>query len=241
MNTFNYYNVNEKEKILYYIIIMTLTLKSYLKRNYISNEFEKSLLELSIVILKKDYNKNDLKVILYYLSRMLEILFINFHYSQNYININDYLKKISTITNDDYALKEDEKYPFIMTHIITLGEFFRNDYNNILINSENQYLLMKYYVYLIIYNNDFIVKNHSTYKNMIMKKEKFNNSQILTNSTYNKNDLMEADLLSENIMKKSSWNDDMIKISNSIEYFLMICSQDIFTGKNIFCEFDNHN
>ena len=72
MNTFNYYNVNEKEKILYYIIIMTLTLKSYLKRNYKSNEFEKSLLELSIVILKKDYNKNDLKVILYYLSRMLE-------------------------------------------------------------------------------------------------------------------------------------------------------------------------
>jgi hypothetical protein len=127
-----------------------------------------------------------------------------------------------------------------MTHIITLGEFFRNDYNNILINSENQSLLMKYYVYLIIYNNDFIVKNHSTYKNMIMKKEKFNNSQILTNSTYNKNDLMEAVLLSENIMKKSSWYDDMIKISNSIEYFLMICSQDIFTGKNIFCEFDNH-
>ena len=127
-----------------------------------------------------------------------------------------------------------------MTHIITLGEFFRNDYNNILINSENQSLLMKYYVYLIIYNNDFIVKNHSTYKNMIMKKEKFNNSQILTISTYNKNDLMEAVLLSENIMKKSSWYDDMIKISNSIEYFLMICSQDIFTGKNIFCEFDNH-
>ena len=127
-----------------------------------------------------------------------------------------------------------------MTHIITLGEFFRNDYNNILINSENQSLLMKYYVYLIIYNNDFIVKNHSTYKNMIMKKEKFNNSQILTNSTYNKNDLMEAVLLPENIMKKSSWYDDMIKISNSIEYFLMICSQDIFTGKNIFCEFDNH-
>ena len=127
-----------------------------------------------------------------------------------------------------------------MTHIITLGNFFLNDYNNILINSENQYLLMKYYVYLIIYNNDFIVKNHSTYKNMIMKKEKFNNSQILTNSTYNKNDLMEAVLLSENIMKKSSWYDDMIKISNSIEYFLMICSQDIFTGKNIFCEFDNH-
>ena len=127
-----------------------------------------------------------------------------------------------------------------MTHIITLGEFFRNDYNNILINSENQSLLMKYYVYLIIYNNDFIVKNHSTYKNMIMKKEKFNNSQILTNSTYNKNDLMEAVLLSENIMKKSSWNDDMIKISNSIEYFLMICSQVIFTGKIIFYEFDNH-
>ena len=239
INTFNYYNFNEIEKILYYIIIMTLTLKSYLKRNYISNELEKSLLELSIVILKKKYSKKDLKVILYYLSRMLEILFTNFHYSQNYININEYLKKISTITNDYYVLKEDEKYPFIMTHIITLGEFFCNDYNDILINSENQSFLMKYYVYLIIYNYDFITKNHSTYTNMIMKKAKINNSQILTNSTYNKNDLMEADLLSENIMKKSKEYDDMIKISKSIEYFLMICSQDTFTGKNIFNEFDN--
>ena len=241
INTLNYnnHNLNDTEKILYYIIIMTLTLKSYLKRNYASNELEKSLLELSIVILKKDYSKNDLKVILYYLSRMLEILFTNFHYSQNYININDYLKKIGTITNDYYALKEDEKYPFIMTHIITLGEFFRNDYNNIFLNSENQSLLMKYYVYLINYNYDFIIKNHSTYKNILMKKQKFNDSQVLTNITYNKNDLIEADLLSENIMKKSKEYDDLINISNSIEYFLMICSQDTFTGKNIFFEFDN--
>ena len=226
INTLNYnnHNLNDTEKILYYIIIMTLTLKSYLKRNYASNELEKSLLELSIVILKKDYSKNDLKVILYYLSRMLEILFTNFHYSQNYININDYLKKIGTITNDYYALKEDEKYPFIMTHIITLGEFFRNDYNNIFLNSENQSLLMKYYVYLINYNYDFIIKNHSTYKNILMKKQKFNDSQVLTNITYNKNDLIEADLLSENIMKKSKEYDDLINISNSIEYFLMICS-----------------
>ena len=40
---------------------------------------------------------------------MLELL-SNFHYSLNYININDYLNKINIIINDYYALKkEDEK------------------------------------------------------------------------------------------------------------------------------------
>ena len=66
LNNFNYYNINGNEKILFFIIIMTLTLKSYLKNNYASNELEKSLLELSIIILKKNYSKNVLKLILYY-------------------------------------------------------------------------------------------------------------------------------------------------------------------------------
>ena len=60
INNINFYN-NESERILYYIIIMTSILKNYLKRNNISFELNKSLLDLSIIISKKNYNKNNLK------------------------------------------------------------------------------------------------------------------------------------------------------------------------------------
>ena len=240
LNNFNFYNINENEKILFFIIIMTLTLKSYLKNNYVSNELEKSLLELSIIILKKNYSKNVLKLILYYLSRLFEILFINFHNSQNYININDYLQKVSYISNDYNILTEEEKYQFIFTHIIFLGELFKNDYHNILINSESQALLMKYYTYLIAKNYEFIIQHHSTYKKILMNKKNDNFCEDLTNSKYNKNDLIEIDQFSENLMKKSKEYDDLNKISHSNLYFLIICSQDTFTGKNIFFVFDKY-
>ena len=234
-----YYSNTETDKILYYIIIMTLTLKSYLKRNYISNELEKSLLELSIVILKRKYNNNDLKLILYHLSRMFEILFKNFQNIQSYININDYLSILSIITYDYNNLTKEEKYPFILTHIISLGEFFHTDYKNIVINRANQYLLMQYYVYLIINNHDFIIQNYSSYKKILMKRNNFNNYNDITDSVYNKNDLIGDDQYSENIMKKSISYEEVNKISYSIRYFFIICSQDTFTGKNIFYEFDN--
>ena len=240
LNNFNYYNINGNEKILFFIIIMTLTLKSYLKNNYASNELEKSLLELSIIILKKNYSKNVLKLILYYLSRLFEILFIKFHNSQNYININDYLQKVSYISNDYNILTEEEKYQFIFSHIIFLGELFKNDYHNILINSENQALLMKYYTYLIAKNYEFIIQHHSTYKKILMNKKNDNYCEDMTNSKYNKNDLIEIDQFSENIMKKSKEYDDLNKISHSNLYFLIICSQDTFTGKNIFFVFDKY-
>ena len=230
---------NEIEKILYDIIVMTLTLKSYLRRNYVSNELEKSLLELSIVILKKNYNnKNDLKLVLYYLSRMFEILFRNIQNIQSYININEYVSKIDFIASDYNVLTKEEKYSFILTHIISLGEIFRNDYNKIiLINNLNQYIVMKYYIYLIIKNNNFIMKNYSLYKKILM--EKNNNYESLNTPTYDKKDLIEEDNFSENIVKKAKEFDDLNKIANSLLYFLILSSEDTFKGKNIFYEFDN--
>ena len=106
---------------------MTLTLKSYLKRNYKSNKFEKSLLELSIVMLKKYYNKNDLKLILYYLSRMFEIIFDSNNF-QGYLNINEYLSKLNIVTSDYNILAKDEKYPFLLSIVISLGLCFKKDF-----------------------------------------------------------------------------------------------------------------
>jgi hypothetical protein len=65
-----------------------------------------------------------------------------------------------------------------------------------------------------------------------------NNNIILKSQYYNKNDLIEEDKFSENIIKKQKEFDDLNQISQSINYFLLLCSQDTFMGKNIFQEFD---
>ena len=134
-NKSNKYNINETQRILYHIVIMTLTLKNYLNKKYISNELEISLLELSVVIINKKYKNPELKLILFYISKMFEILFINVQNIQNILNLKEYLTKVSLITEEINLLTKEEKYFFIKTHIISLGEWFHNDYKTILIDN----------------------------------------------------------------------------------------------------------
>ena len=237
-NTYKYtmtkYNINGTQKTLYYIIILTLILKSYLKRKYISNELERSLLEISVVIMNKKYNNNDMKLILFYLSKMFEILFLNVNNIQNIINFKTYLSKINYITNDENILLKEEKYLFILTHIISLGEWFKNDYKSLLIDQYFRILLLKYYCYLFIQNYDFIVNNYSNYEKNIM----INNNE--NENKYNENYYNENDLIQKNIdIIYNKKIDNLNKISHSIHYFFSICNEDIFTGKNIFNEFEN--
>ena len=237
-NTYKYtmtkYNINGTQKTLYYIIILTLILKSYLKRKYISNELERSLLEISVVIMNKKYNNNDMKLILFYLSKMFEILFLNVNNIQNIINFKTYLSKINDIINDANILLKEEKYLFILTHIISLGEWFKNDYKSLLIDQYFRILLLKYYCYLFIQNYDFIVNNYSNYEKNIM----INNNE--NENKYNENYYNENDLIQKNIdIIYNKKIDNLNKISRSIHYFFSICNEDIFTGKNIFNEFEN--
>ena len=236
-NTYKYtmtkYNINGTQKTLYYIIILTLILKSYLKRKYISNELERSLLEISVVIMNKKYNNNDMKLILFYLSKMFEILFLNVNNIQNIINFKTYLSKINDIINDANILLKEEKYLFILTHIISLGEWFKNDYKSLLIDQYFRILLLKYYCYLFIQNYDFIVNNYSNYeKNIMLNNE---NENKYNENYYNENDLIQKNI--DIIYNKKI--DNLNKISHSIHYFFSICNEDIFTGKNIFNEFEN--
>ena len=230
----NMNNFDETKKILYYIIIMTLLLKQYLKRKLISNELEISLLELSVIIINKKYSNKDLKLILFYLSKMFEILFINIHNIQNFINLKEYLTKIYTITENINLLTKEEKYLFIKTHMISLGEWFHNDYKTILIENSFRFLLLKYYVYLFVQNYEFILENYSKYENNITQKEQNNN--IYIEDYYNENDLIQQDNDDIALKKKE---EDLYKISYSMHYFFIICTEDIFTGKNIFYEFGN--
>ena len=237
----NYYNINEIQRLLYYIIIMTITLKSYLKRNFASNELEKSLMELSYIILKRDYNKKDLKLILYYLSRMFEILFLSNNF-QGYLNINEYLSKLNSVTSDYNILVKDEKYPFLLSIVTSLGLCFKNDFYNLILDNSYKSMIMSYYIYLILNNYKFIDENYLFYRNELIKNHNMNindNNNNANELLYDKNDLIEKGQLSENIIKKTINYKDICTISNSIFYFFILCTQDTYTGRKIFYEFDN--
>lgn len=228
------FNINENQRTLYHIIIMTLILKVYLTQNYISNELEISLLELSVIIMNKQYEKRIFKIILFYISKMFEILFPNLDKIQNFLNLKEYLSKISLITEDVNILTKEEKYLFIKTHIISLGEWFHNDYKSILIDKLFRFLLLKYYSYLYVQNFDFIIQNEYNYQKTINQS---NNKIIEYNENYyNENDLIQIDNPNNGYEKKL---EDLKKISFSIHYFFIICTEDIFTGKNIFLDFSN--
>ena len=229
-NNTNKYNVTETQRILYHIVIMTLILKNYLNRKYISNELEMSLLDLSAVIINKRYNNFDLKLILFYISKMFEILFINVQSIINFINLKDYISKIILITENNNILTQEERYLFIKTHIISLGEWFHNEYKMILIENSLRFFLLKYYAYLFIDNFDFIIENESIF---IIKKNEIDIRFI--QDYYNKNDLISPDNINNIEYKKKK--EDLNKIAFSIHYFFIICTEDIFTGKNIFYEF----
>ena len=229
-NNTNKYNVTETQRILYHIVIMTLILKNYLNRKYISNELEMSLLDLSAVIINKRYNNFDLKLILFYISKMFEILFINVQSIINFINIKDYISKIILVTENNNILTQEERYLFIKTHIISLGEWFHNEYKKILIENSLRFFLLKYYAYLFIQNFDFINENESIF---IIKKNEIDIRFI--QDYYNKNDLISPDNINNIEYKKKK--EDLNKIAFSIHYFFIICTEDIFTGKNIFYEF----
>ena len=235
VNNTNKYNINETQRILYHIVIMTLTLKHYLNKKYISNELEISLLELSVVIINKKYKNPELKLILFYISKMFEILFINVQNIQNILNLKEYLTKVSLITEEINLLTKEEKYLFIKTHIISLGEWFHNDYKTLLIDNFYRPLLLKYYAYLFIENYEFIIQNDAIYN--ISLTQNNNNDIRFIQDYYNENDLIQQENM--NNIEYNQKIEDLDKISTSIHYFFIICTEDIFTGKNIFYEFDN--
>ena len=218
-NNINGYLIDETQKILFYIIIMKLIYQYSLKGNFISNELEKSLMELSIIILKKNYTKNELKLILYYLSKIFEILFPNICHIEAYLNLSSYISKINYITNEPSSLIKEEKYLFIETHIISLGEWFHNDFKSILINELERVLLIKYYTYLLTQNYDFIINNYSNFNKIISLNKKEINPMLFVDDYYNKNDLMVKENIIDDSFKTNEINVKKIFFMNLIIIF----------------------
>ena len=172
-------NINEREnritrKILFYTLVLTLTLKNFLKENennsYIkaNNDLQQSLLTMAIQTLESNFeNMQNLKVIIYYIAKMLVLLFKEMTDIDQYINIEKYIKKLNSITEKENLLEEKEVYPFIKVNLSCLGEYFVNKYeeNNLKLSSINT--LIDYFILMIFSKTPFISQNYAIYKKEI--------------------------------------------------------------------------
>jgi hypothetical protein len=199
MKTLSKLNISEREdritrKILFYTLVLTLTLKNFLKENennsYIksNNDLQQSLLTMAIQTLENKFdNIQNLKLIIYYIAKMLVLLFKEMNDIDQYINIEKYIKKLNSVTEQENALEEKELYPFIKVNLSCLGEYFFSNYkeNNLKLNSIN--ILTNYFIIVIFSKTSFISENYDIYKKEIFSENYlFNiNEQInLRNKNY---------------------------------------------------------
>ena len=138
LNNINKIYIDEKEdrvtkSILFNLLILTLTLESYLKEIKANsdiniknnNDMQQFLLTIVIKILKKKFlNLNNLKVVLYYIAKLLDLLFPNINDISQYYNIEEFINLINDITDEVEILHSIEIYPFIKVNLSCLGECF---------------------------------------------------------------------------------------------------------------------
>ena len=117
MKTLSKLNISEREdritrKILFYTLVLTLTLKNFLKEYenniYIksNNDLQQSLLTMVVQTLNNNFeNEQNLKLIIYYIAKMLIFLFKNMNDIDQYINIEKYIQKLNTITEHENTLE----------------------------------------------------------------------------------------------------------------------------------------
>ena len=184
-------NISEKEdhntrKILFCILILTLTLKHFLKENAnnsnirANNDLQQSLLTMAIQILNHEFEKKEnLKLIIYYLAKMFVLLFKEMNDINQYINIETFIDKINYVTDDSNLLNDKEKYNFFKLILACLGEFFvHNKQNELNINYIN--IVMDYFMYVFWENSSFIGRNYFIYKKEIFSENYlFNINEII--------------------------------------------------------------
>ena len=171
MKTISKYNISEREdritrKILFYTLVLTLTLRNFLKEYenniYIksNNDLQQSLLTMAVQTLNNKFeNEQNLKLIIYYIAKMLIFLFKNMNDIEQYINIEKYIQRLNSITEHENTLEEKEIYPFLKVNLSCLGEYFFSNYkeNNLQLSSIN--ILTSYFITVIFAKTSFISEN----------------------------------------------------------------------------------
>ena len=201
MKTLSKLNVNEREdritkKILFYSLVLTLTLNNFLKENennsYIksNNDLQHSLLSLAVQTLDNKFeNIQNLKLIIYYIAKMLVLLFKEMNDIDQYINIEKYIQKLNNVTEQETILDEKEIYPFIKVNLCCLGEYFFSNLkeNNLKLDSIN--IITYYFVLVVFAKTSFISEHYDIYKKEIFSEKylfKINQQKDDKNKYYDK-------------------------------------------------------
>ena len=194
LNNINKIYIDEKEdrvtkSILFNLLILTLTLENYLKEmkthsdNNNSNDMEQFLLTIVIKVLKKQFfNHNNLKVVLYYCAKLLDLLFPEINDISQYYNIEEYINLINSITDEIEILQSKEIYPFIKVNLSCLGECFMSNYPKIYLKEESIDILINYYINAYLFNRNFLIDNYKSLNKILFL---FNNDNINNNNTKN--------------------------------------------------------
>ena len=249
-------NIGEKEdhnthKILFCTLILTLTLKHFLKENAnnynirSNNDLQQSLLTMAIQILNHNFeNKENLKLIIYYFMKMLVLLFKEMNDINQYINIEAFIEKINYVTEDNEILKDKEKYNFLKINLACLGEFFIQNYQQNDLEKKYIKIIIDYILYVFWENSSFVGKNYNIYKKeifsenylfnineIILEREKQEN--YLMNQINRKKSMLSIKLVDNLISKRSSGlNDENDQISASVENLMKMRRNQSFLDLN---------
>ena len=200
LNNINKIYIEEKEDrvtktILFNLLILTLTLDNYLKEiklnsdnNNSANDMEQFLLTIVIKTLKKQFfNHNNLKVVLYYTAKLLDLLFPEINDISQYYNIEEYIHLINGITDEIEILQTREIYPFIKVNLSCLGECFKSNYPKIFLKEDSIDILINYYINAYLFNRNFLIENYKSLNKILFL---FNNDNInnINNTKNNKKD-----------------------------------------------------
>ena len=201
------------KKILFYILILTVTLENYLnerKETNISNnnDLQQFLLTIVIKILNKKFNSfENMKLVFYYLANMLVLLFSEINDINNYFNIENYITLIHQITEEKNSLKNNEIYPFIRTNLFCLGECFSSNYPEITLNNNSISILIKYYTQAYYYNFSFLFENFNIFNKYLFF---YNSSNSSTNNKTINNHFSNKLIVNDMIYK----NNNYLSLSN---------------------------
>jgi len=183
MKTLNKLNISEREdritkKILFYTLVLTLTLNNFLKENgdneniKSNNDLQQSLLTMAVKTLDYKFeNVQNLKLIIYYIAKMLAILFKEMNDISQYINIEKYIKKISSVTEHESTLDEKELYPFLQVNLSCLGEYFISNYKETKLKTSSINIIINYFIYVFFAKTSFICENYYIYKQEIFSEK----------------------------------------------------------------------
>ena len=243
LNNINKIYTSEKEdkvtkSILFNLLILTLTLDNYLKELKVNadininnnNDMEQFLLTIVIKILKKKFlNYGNLKVVLYYIAKLLDLLFPKINDISQYYNIEEYINLINSITDEVEILQSKEIYPFIKVNLSCLGECFKANLTKINLNEFSIEILLNYYIHAFLYNRNYLMDNYKTLNKILFLYNNNNNINNIKPTDNNKN-------YNNNTNNNTNYNTNN-NTNNNTNYLSNMNGNDKTTSNNIFKSF----